>query len=354
MAKNALRKKLLRDMRRSFMQFLSIVVLCSLGTFMFAGLNGTARLAQGTINAYFEQNNLADFWVAVPSADRDTLERISSLEGVADVCARATADLESTLPGNPTLNVTAYNGPMRINQPLVSEGTALSETDLRGCLIQAGFASVHDLSVGDRINVKLAGQEYGFVIRGIVYSPEFICVTDGVYPNPEVYGYILINAQAMPALPLSQIIVRLEPGADAQAVQKAIETALPTALVINRGAHYSTANANSNAVMFNNLTLVFPLIAYAVAALIVMTTLTRMIDNQRPAARHAQSPWLFRKQNPLALFILRRLARADRLPPGCGFRPYIITENYLGAAAGPERISLSNPIPTFPLLPGAW
>lgn len=281
MAKNALRKKLLRDMRRSFMQFLSIVVLCSLGTFMFAGLNGTARLAQGTINAYFEQNNLADFWVAVPSADRDTLERISSLEGVADVCARATADLESTLPGNPTLNVTAYNGPMRINQPLVSEGTALSGTDLRGCLIQAGFASVHDLSVGDRINVKLAGQEYGFVIRGIVYSPEFICVTDGVYPNPEVYGYILINAQAMPALPLSQIIVRLEPGADAQAVQKAIETALPTALVINRGAHYSTANANSNAVMFNNLTLVFPLIAYAVAALIVMTTLTRMIDNQR-------------------------------------------------------------------------
>ena len=33
--------------------------------------------------------------------------------------------------------------------------------------------------------------------------------------------------------------------------------------------------------MFANLTLVFPLIAYAVAALIVMTTLTRMIENQR-------------------------------------------------------------------------
>ena len=33
--------------------------------------------------------------------------------------------------------------------------------------------------------------------------------------------------------------------------------------------------------MFESLTYVFPLLAYAVAALIVMTTLSRMIDNQR-------------------------------------------------------------------------
>ena len=44
------------------------------------------------------------------------------------------------LAREPTLNVTAYNGPMRINVPLVEEGEALSQTDARGCLIQAGFA----------------------------------------------------------------------------------------------------------------------------------------------------------------------------------------------------------------------
>ena len=73
MAMSALGKKLMRDMRRSGMQFFAIVMLCSLGTFMFAGLDGTARLAQGTVDYYFEENNLADFWVSVPSADRDTL-----------------------------------------------------------------------------------------------------------------------------------------------------------------------------------------------------------------------------------------------------------------------------------------
>ena len=281
MAMSALGKKLVRDMRRSGMQFFAIVMLCSLGTFMFAGLDGTARLAQGTIDTYFAQNNLADFWVSVPSADRDTLERIRAISGVSDVCARATAELESTLPGEPTLNVTAYDGPMRINQPLVVEGEALSQTDSRGCLIQAGFAEVHGLSVGDRVSVKLSGQEYGFVVRGVVYSPEFICVTDGVYPNPDQYGYILINTCGMPDLPMTQVLVKLADGVDAQQAEKAITAALPAALVVNRGAHQSTANAQSNADMFANLTLVFPLIAYAVAALIVMTTLTRMIENQR-------------------------------------------------------------------------
>ncbi len=281
MAGNALNKKLFRDMRRSFMQFLSIIVLCSLGTLIFAGLDGCARLAQGTIDVYFEENNLADFWLSLPSADRDTLERIRRLDGVEDVCARATADLDTTLEGNPTLCVTAYDGPMNINRPLIRDGEALKETDLRGCLIQAGFADAHHLTLGDRVTVELGGTEYSFVIRGIVFSPEFICVTQGTYPNPQEYGYILINAQAMTAMPLTQVVVTVAPNADAQSVERAIGQALPQALVSNRMAHKSTASAQNNAQMFFDLTIVFPIFAYAVAALIVLTTLTRMVDNQR-------------------------------------------------------------------------
>ncbi len=281
MAGNALNKKLFRDISRSLMQFLSIIVLCSLGTMIFAGLDGTARLAQGTIDVYFEQNNLADFWVSMPSADRETLDRIRRVDGVEQVCARAVADLETTLEGKPTVCVTAYDGPMTINRPLIREGEALRETDMRGCLIQAGFADQHRLTTGDRITVVLGGTEYSFVIRGVVFSPEFICVTQGTYPNPEQYGYILINAQALSAMPLTQAVVTLKPGTDAKSVEMAIARAVPKALVSNRTAHKSTASAVSNAQMFAALTIVFPVFAYAVAALIVLTTLTRMIDNQR-------------------------------------------------------------------------
>jgi len=281
MAANALRKKLFRDMKQSFMQFLSIIILCSLGTMIFSGLDGTANLAQGTIDVYFDENNLADFWISTPSADRDALLRLRSVEGVEEVCARFSMDLDTTLPAQPTICVTAYDGPMSINKPLLHEGNMLAQTDLRGCLIQAGFADAQGLNIGDRVTVEMYGTEFSFLIRGKVFSPEFICVTQGTYPNPQEYGYILINAQAMPSVPLTQMVVTIQEDADQEAVRSAIIQEVPNALVMDRRAHKSTVSAVNNADMFKALTLVFPVFAYAVAALIVLTTLTRMIDNQR-------------------------------------------------------------------------
>ena len=280
--KNTLRKKLYRDMRRAGMQFLSIILLCALGTFTFAALDGMARMTRTTLDTYYEENNLADFWVTLPAGvDRTSLDKVSGVDGIAAVRARASADLETTLEGDASVSVTAYDGEMDINAPLLREGELLDIADKRGCLVEERFAQAHGLSLGDRITVKLSGQEYTFLIRGIAVSPEYIVVSDGIVADPNAYGYILINSCAMRELPLTQIVAMLEEGADSDTVRAAIEEALPDALVVDRTSHSSTARANNDAQMFENMTLIFPILAYAVAALIVMTTLSRMIDNQR-------------------------------------------------------------------------
>ena len=48
--RNALKTKLYRDMTRAAMQFLSIILLCALGTFAFAALDGMARMTRTTID----------------------------------------------------------------------------------------------------------------------------------------------------------------------------------------------------------------------------------------------------------------------------------------------------------------
>ena len=281
MVNNTLRKKLYRDMTRAAMQFLSIIALCALGTFAFAALDGTARMTRDTLDTYFEENNLADYWITLPSADRASLDRVSAVPGVAAVRARASADMETTLPGDVSVSVTAYDGAMDINTPLLREGALLEENDRRGCLVEERFAIAHGLVPGSRLGVKLGGQEYTFIVRGVVVSPEYIVVSNGIVADPNAYGYLLINACAMEALPLTQIVATLEDGADSDAVRAAIEDALPDALVVDRSSHQSTARANNDAQMFENMTYIFPVLAYAIAALIVMTTLSRMIDNQR-------------------------------------------------------------------------
>ena len=281
MVNNTLRKKLYRDMTRAAMQFLSIIALCALGTFAFAALDGTARMTRDTLTTYFEENNLADYWITLPAADRASLDKVSAVPGVAAVRARASADLETTLLGDVSVSVTAYDGAMDINTPLLREGALLEVNDRRGCLVEERFAVAHGLIPGSRLGVKLGGQEYTFIVRGVVVSPEYIVVSNGIVADPNAYGYLLINACAMETLPLTQIVATLDRGADSDAVRAAIEAALPDALVVDRSSHQSTARANNDAQMFENMTYIFPVLAYAIAALIVMTTLSRMIDNQR-------------------------------------------------------------------------
>lgn len=281
MVNNTLRKKLFRDMSRAAMQFLSIIALCALGTFAFSALDGTARMTRTTLNTYYEENNLADYWISLPTADRAALDKVAAVSGVTRVRARTTVDMDTTLSDDITVSVTAYDGAMDINIPLLREGELLDENDKRGCLVEERFAVAQNLSLGSRIGVKLSGQEYDFVVRGIVVSPEYIVVSDGLVANPDAYGYLLVNACAIPTLPLTQIVANIDDDADSEAVQAAIEEAVPDALVVDRRSHASTARANNEAQMFENMTLIFPVLAYAVAALIVMTTLSRMIDNQR-------------------------------------------------------------------------
>ena len=281
MVNNTLRKKLFRDMTRAAMQFLSIIALCALGTFAFSALDGTARMTRTTLNTYYEENNLADYWISLPTADRAALDKVAAVPGVTHVRARTTVDMDTTLSDDITVSVTAYDGAMDINIPLLREGELLDENDKRGCLVEERFAVAQGLSLGSRIGVKLSGQEYDFVVRGIVVSPEYIVVSDGLVANPDAYGYLLVNACAIPTLPLTQIVSTIADDADSEAVQAAIEKAVPDALVVDRKSHASTARANNEAQMFENMTLIFPVLAYAVAALIVMTTLSRMIDNQR-------------------------------------------------------------------------
>ena len=283
MAGNMLHRKLFRDMRREAMQFVALILLCVLGIFLFSGIDSFYLRTRDTNNAYFAQNNLADFWISLPSADRSAIARLRAIDGIEDAASRFSLDMETDFPGDVTLNVTGYDGPMTINAPVVLDGEGLAENDLRGCLVQEGFAKARGLKLGDMITVRYGEMEYSLIIRGVVNSPEYISVTGSISMSADMskYGYILANAAAFKEIPLSQFVVTIDDGADAAAVRNAIERVLPGAFIVDHDAHKSTAAVRGNETMFFRLSIVFPLAAYAIAALIVMTTLTRMIDKQR-------------------------------------------------------------------------
>ena len=281
MVKNVLRRKLVRDMWHNRMQFLAVILLCALGTWVFSGLDAAWRMLDLSSQTYFDEQNVADIWITLSSADREAVERVRGIAGVEDVQARATAELTVDLPHEPSLVVEAYDGSIRINRPLVREGSSLESSDLRGCLLDELFARENGLAVGDRIGLKVGGQVYDFVIRGTCLSPEFVSLTKNSVRDPLNYGFVLINNGAVSALALNSLVVTLADGTDVQAVEAAVSAYYPDALMLDSRTQSSVHGIASDAGMYRSLSYVFPLLAYAVAAMIVLTTITRMLENQR-------------------------------------------------------------------------
>lgn len=280
--RGTLTKKLLRDLRENAMQIVAMILLCFLGTWVFSGLDGTWRLMDLTVETYFEECELADFWVNAASFSQQDLDRIRHTPGVRDIQARTSLIVNAERLGEDVeVALEIYEGAFRISTPYLRSGSMLQPSDIKGCLMEEQFAQAHGLELGDTITVTIAGQQMRFFIRGMILSPEYTITSKETVPDPEHYGFVFLSHQAVPELPYTNVLVKLQPGADMDAVGDAIEAAVPSALVISTASHKNISIARSYAQMFRGMTYVFPVLAFSVAALIVVSTLKRMIDKER-------------------------------------------------------------------------
>ena len=281
MVRNALRRKLFRDMWQNRLQFLAVILLCALGSWVFSGLDASWRMLETSAQTYFEEQNLADLWITRSPVDRNVLTRMRSVRGVADAQARLSVELTVDLPHEPTLLVQGYEEAVRINRPLLQSGRALLESDLRGCLLDERFAEANGLSPGDRLSLLVGGEPYTYTIRGLCLSAEYLSLAKSATPDPLNYGFVILNAASLPLLSPNGAVLTLAPEADTQAVKEALEALYPEALVIGRDAQSAVKSIQMDVDIFRNLSYVFPLLAFAVAAMIVLTTVSRMLENQR-------------------------------------------------------------------------
>lgn len=281
MVKNALGLKLIRDMWHNRAQFVAMILLCALGTWCFSGLDAFWRMLEASSQAYFQQQNMADLWVNLSPVDREAVTRLAAVPGVKEVQARLALELTVDLPHEPKVAVHAFDGQPRINVPLLREGKAPGSAELRSCLLEEQFAQANGFALGDKIPLRFSGQTFDFTIVGTCISPEHVITTQDVRPDPANYGFLICSAAAFPQVPYNEAVVTLEGGPAGPSAQGAIQALYPQALILNRDGHGSTSIIQSDVEMFRSLSYLFPVLAFSVAALIVLTTLTRMIENQR-------------------------------------------------------------------------
>lgn len=274
-----LNRKLLRDVRHNWTQFLSVFLMAFLSIVVFVGLQGSWRGLQISLNDYLQKDNLANYWVQGSQISNQDIKKIKSLTGVKNVQAGTRLQLNQ---GKHHLIVDTYQVPITKSHLIAGEKY---NQNSYGIWINKEYAHQHNLKLGDPLKLSLNAKSVSLPIKGIIQSPNRIYFTgtqEFIAPNYNNYGYALITPRTLTSAFGYQDHNILEIKGTHQRMRHQIEKILQGRLV----AYYmrttlpEVSTATERVSEIRNLSYLFSFIFILLAILAMYTTIRRLIESQ--------------------------------------------------------------------------
>ncbi|MBN1776253.1 MAG: FtsX-like permease family protein [Clostridiales bacterium] len=282
------RKKMFRDIIASKAQFISIFILAFLGVFIYSGMRAEWEGMRVQVDSYYSKTALADSFLYGADFNSDALAEVRALPGVQNAQLRLELDVIANLPDEPTLRLLISDENL-VSRPLVTEGAAFDPKG-DGLWLDERFAREHELSLGDELSLSYESLSFSLPIHGFIFHPEFVHnVRDNtqLIPDPSLFGYACVPASTLPVpggLPFSQILVTVDEAADAvdlAALTGNLEAVPGTFHVMPRKDHPSVSMFEAEINQNRSMATLFPILFFFVAALSMLTTMTRLVLSQR-------------------------------------------------------------------------
>ncbi len=292
-----LRKKMLRDLRTNFVQFLAIFVMCFFALFILQGFDAITEGYSYNLDRYYYETNFSDLVLTSSGFTSDDLLKIKSDPGVE------TAELRSTAVGRARLKEEKKVEFNFINENDISrmhlyEGVPY-EAGMTGIWIDRDFSSTENISVGDILSLTLDGVEFTEAVSGIIDNPDHVYyMVDETFPDVArgAYGYAFLDAGEYPGKTLvyDSIYVKLK-GVKNQVHLTDREKKLIKDTGSRLASYFSKNNLTFTTKMKeagfqsidgdiqSNITLekIFPVLFIVIALLGIVTTMTRLVMKQR-------------------------------------------------------------------------
>lgn len=356
--KKSLLKDSVREIKKTFKRFLSIVMIVLLGVGFFAGLRATSPDMKDTIDTYYDKQNVMDIEViSTLGLTVDDINSLKNVKGVQEVVP--TYSFDATLNnGEKDFVVKIESMPEELNKIELIDGRLPENSD--ECVVEESFITGTGYKIGDYITInpeKLdtalseneEDEESSIVytnkikIAGTVKSPLYVSRSRGTSKlgagsvnyymfipkeniNMEIYTIAYISVEDAIDLKtyndeyddrISEVLDNIEAISDERKqarYNEIIETATkkldesqaefdnqkqkaeeeisnarqqlskverPTWYILDRNSNYGYAEYIQDTDRIANLAKVFPVVFFLVAALISLTSMSRMIEEQR-------------------------------------------------------------------------
>lgn len=280
-----LRRKMLRDIWHNKIQFLSIFLMVFLGSFIYAGIGGEYTGMEQIATTYYQEQKAADIWLYGNDFDAKTLADIQAIKTVKALEKRLVVETDVVLDHTPTLTMN-YVGEHDISQMKVIEGRLFDKAET-GIYVDIQFANANHLTVNDQITCKINGVEATYSIAGLIMNPDYVYFTkDGdIVPNHKNYGFAYASKAVLPSSiqdTYSQILITTSTKNYGSTV-KQIETLIAgkAGILLTQEDQVAYASLQDEITQHRAMGSVFPIAFLVIAVLSVLTTMLRLLSNQR-------------------------------------------------------------------------
>lgn len=333
--KNVLVLDTFREIKKSFGRFLSIFAIVAIGVAFFAGVKASAPVMKYTADTYFDDYNLMDLRIVSPLGltDEDVLE-MKNISGVNGVFPTHSMDVLTTIDSIEVvskvhglaidnLNDTDEN---YINRPVLVEGRYPEKSG--ECLVEQRNLDDLDVKIGEKIvlesgtsnNITQTLNTKEYTVVGIATTPYYLSFEKGSSEigNGRVNNFIMIPEEDFKSNVYTEVFLtvngakelnsysdkyfdvidkvsaELEDLSEIRMPIRMDELQIPSNtniqkdkaqtpkwIVLDRNSHYSYVDYGGSADRIDAISKVFPVFFFLVAALVCLTTMTRMVDEQR-------------------------------------------------------------------------
>jgi putative ABC transport system permease protein len=292
----ALDLKVLRDLRRIWLQSLAIALVLGCGVMVLVLAHGAERALTETRDAYYERNRFADVFASATRAPQSLVGEIAAIEGVAQVESRISFQVVLDMPGmvEPAmarvLSLPVSGQPL-LNVPLLRQGRFPDPLRADEVALSVHFAQENGLGPGDNFHAILNGQLRDLTVTGLMLSPEFIYLIGPgtLMPDDRRYGVIWMGQEAAAAATdlsgaFNDVAVQLTRTASIDTVIDAVDTLLAPyggTGAYGRDRQTSHAFLQSELDQLGAMALILPPVFLIVSAFLVNMVLGRLIALER-------------------------------------------------------------------------
>lgn len=330
-AVRVLRKRIKREIRTSFKQFISVILIAALAITLFCGLTANYKKLERRVDKLYEASNVADLWIFYGGMTDEDSERLAAIEGVDTFERRAY--LPFSLNGN-AVTIVLTDGEPNISRPYAVEEKPAPYTGEEEALtgyewyIDREFSKRYAADGGFQLTLPLAsllqgqpGEEFflrlmeGHLLEGKehVLAAEDLKLTlaePTLMMHPEAItevGYLTMSTESFLGFLQDylaryydqsgvEMVVQLfgqmnlfnqavvksaQPDAVADAIESLYEGDDNLLMVCDLDGYPANAIIQNDIVQARMLTYVFPVIFFLVSVLVILTTITQMINRER-------------------------------------------------------------------------